>query len=255
MSLIPPAPVLPHLEQQVLTLVAEGHEDRGVAALLGIQPRQVAYRLGRVAVAFGLPEMLRAQLVHLAYDNGALPLPRPVHPLLLGRDEYLLLRVLTAGGTVRKYASRQKVPEYRAAYVLRRARRVLGATSNASLVHRAWTRQVMGPSGFADDLARFHALDPAPPGTGEPVVVPLVSGYRLAAPAWGHRLRHLTVPTAEEAAAAARFLSGRRGYDAISITTPAHPADSVLVTWGQARRPRHTHTPAQPSPPDVRSLR
>ncbi|MEW1700086.1 hypothetical protein ACIQCR_17010 [Streptomyces sp. NPDC093249] len=253
MSATRPAPVLPYLEQQVLTLVAEGQYDWAVADSLGIQPRQVAYRLGRVANALGLPGVVRAQLVHLAYDLGALPLPGPVEPLLLGREPYLLLRVLAAGGTVRRYALQQEMSASRAARVLQRTRLVLKATSHASLIDRAWRRQVFGPSSFAADLARMYALDPVPPGAGMPVVVPLVSGHRLAVPAWGHDLRHLTVPTEEEAGATARFLSGRPGYDAISITTPAHSADSVLVSWGQRVAATRAATQPRPRTPPYRA--
>lgn len=259
---------LPHLERQVLELIAEGHEDPEVAAQLGLKnPALVRYRLARIACRFRLDAVVRPQLVDYAYTHGALPTPVVLQPLVLEANAYDLVRTLAAGEPVNAYARRLGLKPYQADYLLKATRARLGATSRPSMIRRAWQRQVLGPTPFAADLGRMYDEGPQPPGAGRWVIVPLLSGYRLAGPADGlQRTRHLDVPDQEAADAAARFLSGRAGFAPLWTTKPPRPGDPVRVSWGRSlpavlagprvapvRPPRHAAASASPSMPDRRA--
>ncbi|WP_411076064.1 hypothetical protein [Streptomyces sp. cmx-4-7] len=228
---------LPLLERQVLELVAEGHEDPEIASRLGLgTDRHVQYRLARIARRFRLNAVVRPQLVDHAYAHGALAAPAVLHPLLLDANAYGLVRTLAAGRPVNAYARLLGLKPYQAQRLLKKTRARLEATSRASMIRRAWQRQVLGRTQFAADLASLHDEGPQPPEAEHWVVVPLLSGYRLAAPAGGPKpTRHLDVPDLEAADAASRFVSGRLGFAPLWITQPANPGDPVRVSWGRPR--------------------
>ncbi|MEU8617323.1 DUF6302 family protein [Streptomyces sp. NPDC048623] len=224
---------LPHLERQVLELISEGYGDLEVADRLGLKSAaRLRYRLSRIARHFQLETVVRPQLVDHGYSHGAMPVPALLQPLLLEAKAYGLVRTLADGGSVSAYARRQGLKPYHAQYLLKTARAKLDATSRASMVRRAWQRQILGPTPFAADLAGMHG-EALQPGAGRWVIVPLLSGYRLAGPAGGlHRTRHLDVPDQEAANAAARFLSGRPGFAPLWIAKPPRPGDPFRVSWG-----------------------
>ncbi|WP_327268051.1 hypothetical protein OG233_06855 [Streptomyces sp. NBC_01218] len=228
---------LPHLERRVLELVAEGHEDPEIASRLGLgTDRHVQYRLARIARRFRLNAVVRPQLVDHAYTHGALTAPAVLHPLLLKANAYGLVRTLAAGRPVNAYARLLGLKPYQVQYLLKKTQARLDATSRASMIRRAWQRQVLGPTQFAVDLASLHDEGPQPPEAGRWVIVPLLSGYRLAAPAGGPQpTRHLDVPDQEAADAASRFISGRLGFAPLWTTQPANPGDPVRVSWGRPR--------------------
>ncbi|MEU2232602.1 DUF6302 family protein [Streptomyces vietnamensis] len=242
---------LPHLERQVLELIAEGHEDPEVAARLGLKSAAlVRYRLARIARRFQLDAVVRPQLVDHAYTHGALPTPAVLQPLLLEAKAYGLVGTLAAGKPVNAYARLLDLKPYQAQYLLKTTRARLDATTRASMIRRAWQRQVLGPTPFAADLAGMYDEGPQPPGAGRWVIVPLLSGYRLAGPAGGlHRTRYLDVPDQEAADATARFLSGRAGFAPLRITKTPHPGDPFRVSWGRplsAVRPGPGVVPVRP---------
>ncbi|MFE1895077.1 hypothetical protein [Streptomyces yangpuensis] len=242
---------LPHLERQVLELVAEGHEDPEIASQLDLgTDRHVQYRLARIARRFRLDAVVRPQLVDHAYTHGALAAPAVLHPLLLEANAYGLVRTLAAGRPVNAYARLLGLKPYQAQYLLKKTRARLNATSRASMIRRAWQRQILGPTQFAMDLAGLHVEGPQPPETGRWVIVPLLSGYRLAAPAGGPQpTRHLDVPDQEAADAAGRFISGRPGFAPLWITQPANPGDPVRVSWGRPHSALRSRPSAGPIPP------
>ncbi|MGA5215078.1 hypothetical protein ACPCAE_03245 [Streptomyces cinereoruber] len=225
---------LPHLERQVLELIAEGHTDQEVADRLGLKSAaRVQYRLSRIARHFQLETVVRPQLVDHGYTRGAVPVPGLLQPLLLEAKAYGLVRALAAGRSLHAYARSQDLKPHHVQYLLKTTRAKLDATTHPSVIRRAWQRQILGPTPFAADLASMH--DEAPqPATGPWVIVPLLTGYRLAGPTGGlHRTRHLDVPDQEAASAAARFLSGRPGFAPLWIAKPAHPGRPFRVSWGR----------------------
>ncbi|MFI8358444.1 hypothetical protein [Streptomyces cyaneofuscatus] len=118
------------------------------------------------------------------------------------------------------------------------------------MIRRAWQRQILGPTQFAMDLAGLHVEGPQPPEAGRWVIVPLLSGYRLAAPAGGPQpTRHLDVPDQEAADAAGRFISGRPGFAPLWITQPAKPGEPVRVSWGRPHSALRSRPSAGPIPP------
>ncbi|MFC9585833.1 hypothetical protein ACFVJ8_23805 [Streptomyces yangpuensis] len=238
MSVRVPAPAeapLPHLERRVLELVAEGHDDQEVAARLGLgAPAHVRYRLARIARRLRLQAVVRPQLVDHAYTHGALAAPAVLQPLLLEARAYGLVRTLVAGRPVNGYARLLGLKPHQARHLLNTTRARLDATSRASMIRRAWQRQILGPTPFAADLAGMYDEGPQPPGARRWVIVPLLSGYRLAGPVDDLRsTRHLDVPDQEAADAAGRFLSGRPGFAPLWITQPSIPGDPVRVCWGR----------------------
>ncbi|MFF0482730.1 hypothetical protein [Streptomyces sp. NPDC004435] len=235
---------LPPLDRQVLELIAEGHRDPEVAARLGLGTvTRVRSRLDQIARHFGLEAAVRPQLVHHGYACGAVPPPPLLHPLLLDADAFDLVRTLAAGKTLTAYARQRGTASHQAAYLLEKTSARLGATTRPSLIRHAWQRQILGPRPFAADLAALHANRPRPPETGRWLIVPLLSGYRLAAPATRHSpTRHLDIADREEALVAARFLADREGYAPLWITQPTQPGRPYRVSWGRrtaAAQPRH----------------
>ncbi|MFE6378200.1 hypothetical protein [Streptomyces roseolus] len=235
---------LPPLDRQVLELIAEGHRDPEVAARLGLGTvARVRYRLDQIARHFGLEAVVRPQLVHHGYACGAVPPPLVLQPLLLDTDAFDLIRTLAAGKTLTAYARRRGTASHQATYLLEKTSARLGATTRPSLIRHAWQRQILGPSVFAADLAALHAQRPRPSETGQWLIVPLLSGYRLAAPATGRSpTRHLDIADREEALAAARFLADREGYAPLWVTQPSQPGRPYRVSWGRrtaAAQPRH----------------
>ncbi|MFH8255242.1 hypothetical protein [Streptomyces roseolus] len=235
---------LPPLDRQVLELIAEGHRDPEVAARLGLGTvTRVRSRLDQIARHFGLEAAVRPQLVHHGYACGAVPPPPVLQPLLLDADAFDLVRALAAGKTLTAYARRRGTASYQAAYLLEKTSARLGATTRPSLIRHAWQRQILGPRPFAADLAALHAQRPRPPETGRWLIVPLLSGYRLAAPATRRSpTRHLDIADREEALVAARFLADREGYAPLWITLPPQPGRPYHVSWGRrtaAAQPRH----------------
>ncbi|MFI8103510.1 hypothetical protein [Streptomyces sp. NPDC086023] len=235
---------LPPLERQVLELIADGHRDPEVVARLGLGTvARVRYRLNQIARHFGLEAVVRPQLVHHGYACGAVPPPPLLHPLLLDADAFDLIRALAAGKTLTAYARRRGTTSYQATYLLERTSARLKATTRPSLIRHAWQRQILGNTPFAADLAALHAQRPRLPETGRGLIVPLLSGYRLAAPATGRSpTRHLDIADGEEALVAARFLADREGYAPLWIVKPSQPGLPYRVSWGRrdaAAQPRH----------------
>ncbi|MFD5109047.1 hypothetical protein [Streptomyces cinereoruber] len=226
---------LPPLDRQVLELIAEGHTDPEVAARLGLGTvLRVRYRLAQIARRFGLKAVVRPQLVHHGYACGALPSPPLLHPLFLDADGFDLVRALAAGKTLTTYARRRGVTSYQAAYLMEKTSARLKATTRPSLIRHAWQRQILGNVPFAADLAALHAQRPRLPETGRGLIVPLLSGYRLAAPATGRiPTRHPDITDGEEALIAARFLADREGYAPLWVTQPSQPGRPYRVSWGR----------------------
>ncbi|MFH9955982.1 hypothetical protein ACH4OX_17455 [Streptomyces roseolus] len=235
---------LPPLERQVLELIAEGHKDPEVAARLGLGTvSRVRYRLDQIARHFDLEAVVRPQLVHHGYACGAVPPPPVLQPLLLDADAFSLVRALAAGKALTAYARRRGMAPYQAAYLMEKTSARLKATTRPSLIRHAWQRQILGPRAFAADLAALHAQRPRPSETGWWLIVPLLSGYRLAAPATGRSpTRHLDIADREEALGAARFLANREGYAPLWFTQPTQPGRPYRVSWGRRTavvQPRH----------------
>ncbi|MFF8601164.1 hypothetical protein ACF065_34355 [Streptomyces sp. NPDC015232] len=236
----------------MLELLAEGRRDEEVTIRLGLpNVRQMRYRVSRIALHFGLPGAVRPQLVDFAYRHGALPAPDPIQPLVLKAHDYDLVRMLAAGRTVKEYARRWELKRSQADYIMHRTSTRLAATTRSSLIRRAWQRQVLGPTEFAADLARVDAQRHPAPEADQHVIVPLVSGYRLASPAGGHYLtRSLDILDQAEAQAAARFLSGRDGFAPLWIAGPQRAGGPYVVSWGRkAPAPRPADFPADGHPP------
>ncbi|MER5737092.1 hypothetical protein ABT117_15625 [Streptomyces sp. NPDC002262] len=236
---------LPPLDRQVLELIAEGHRDPEVAARLGLGTvTRVRSRLDQIARHFGLEAAVRPQLVHHGYACGAVPPPPVLQPLVLDADAFDLVRALAAGTALTAYARRRGMASYQATYLMEKTSVRLKATTRPSVIRRAWQRQILGPRPFAADLAALHAQRPRPPETGRWLIVPLLSGYRLAAPATRHSpTRHLDITDREEALVAARFLADREGYAPLWITQPTQPGHPYRVSWGRrtaAVQPRHS---------------
>ncbi|MFB8040532.1 hypothetical protein ACFC8F_04415 [Streptomyces hydrogenans] len=224
------------MERQVLELIAEGHKDPEVAARLGLGTvARVRYRLDQIARHFDLEAVIRPQLVHHGYACGAVPPPPLLHPLLLDTDAFELIRALAAGKTLTTYARRRGTASHQATYLLEKTSARLGATTRPSLIRHAWQRQFLGHRPFAADLAALHAQRPRPSETGQWLIVPLLSGYRLAAPATRRSpTRHLDI--------ADRFLADREGYAPLWVTPPPQPGCPYRVSWGRrtaAAQPRH----------------
>ncbi|MFF6833385.1 hypothetical protein ACFY84_16140 [Streptomyces sp. NPDC012438] len=220
---------LPPLDRQVLELIAEGHRDPEVAARLGLGTvTRVRSRLDQIARHFNLEAAVRPQLVHHGYACGAVPPPPLLHPLLLDADAFDLIRALAAGKTLTAYAHQRGTASHQATYLLEKTSAKLGATTRPSLIRHAWQRQILGPHPFAADLAALHAQ--RPPETGRWLIVPLLSGYRLAAPATGRSpTRHLDI-------------ADREGYAPLWITQPTQPGRPYRVSWGRrtaAAQPGH----------------
>ncbi|MGW7304051.1 DUF6302 family protein [Streptomyces sp. NPDC054835] len=211
------------------------------------------YRVSRIALCFGLSAAVRPQLVDFAYTHGVLPAPELIQPLVLEAKDYHLVRMLAAGRTVGEYARRWGIKRFQADYIMQRTSTRLDATTRSSLIRRAWQRQVLGPSLFAADLARMHAQQSSTPEAGRYVIVPLISGYRLAGPAGGlRRTRYLDIPDEAGAQAAARFLSGRDGFAPLWITGPERPGGPHRVSWGRkgpVPQPGHLLASGQPRRP------
>ncbi|MER6116146.1 hypothetical protein [Streptomyces sp. NPDC001743] len=237
---------LPPLDRQVLELIAVGHSNAEVAVRLGLgTAARVRYRLDLIARHFGLEAVVRAQLVDHGYVCGAVPPPPLLHPLLLDADAFDLVRALAAGQALAAYARRRGLTVSQAAYLRRKTFARLGATTRPSLIRYAWQRQVLGPRAFAADLAALHAQRPRPrpAKTGRWLIVPLLSGYRLAAPATRRSpTRHLDIADREEALVAARFLAHRKGYAPLWVARPSQVGLPYRVSWGRrtvAAQPRH----------------
>jgi len=237
--------LLPNLERDVLTLLAQGYRDQEVAARLGLEnAKQACYRVDRIKAHLGLEAATRPQLVDAAYTRGALPAPDPIQPLVLEAAQYHLVRMIAAGATIGEYAGKRKMTRSQANSVVRKTQGALEAATLPALIREAWRRQILGPTLFAADL-QMHSQQEPEPGLGGHVIVPLASGHRLALPAWGLRpTRYLDVPDETEAQAAARFLSARDGYAQLRITPPEHQGGPFRVSWRrQEAMPSSGHSP------------